>query len=67
MNDTPKLIPCGAAARRLGVKPGWLKAEAERGDLPGVQAGDTWLFHYPTILALLEKRAKLAPKEAGRG
>lgn len=49
------------------MKPAWLKAEAQEGRLPGVQAGDTWLFHYPTIVDLLEKRARIDPEEVRRG
>jgi len=67
MDEAPRLMTCGATARRLGVKPGWLKAEAQEGRLPGVRAGDTWLFHYPTIVDLLEKRARLDPEEVRRG
>lgn len=67
MNETSDLTTCGTAARRLGVKSVWLKEEAEAGRLPGVRAGHTWLFHFPTILKLLEARASSETGEVDRG
>lgn len=54
--DVP-LLPTAAMARRLGVSPEWLSAEARAETLPAVAAGKTFLFHPPTIERLLLERA----------
>jgi hypothetical protein len=56
LNDS-NLLTTGATARRLRVKAKWLRDEADAGRLPGVRAGDDWLFHFPTVVKLLEERA----------
>jgi hypothetical protein len=46
-NATPpgeSLLPLRRMAARLGVPSKWLKERAEAGDIPGLCAGDRWLF-----------------------
>lgn len=52
------LIDVRVAARRLRVATDWLVAEASGDRLPGIQAGKTWLFDWPTLEAALIKRAR---------
>ena len=55
MNTTPTpkaLIPLNRIARRLSVPVRWLRAEAEAGRVPALQAGGRWLS---TLDAVEEK------------
>ena len=38
------LLPLRRMAARLGVPSKWLKEQAEAGKVPGLQAGNRWLF-----------------------
>lgn len=38
------LLPLRRMASRLGVSSRWLKEQAELGKVPGLLAGDRWLF-----------------------
>lgn len=55
--DQDRLVVLGAMARRLGVPTKWLRAEADAGRLPHVQAGNTLLFVPDVVTRLLAKRA----------
>ena len=59
--ESEPLLNAGQMARRLGVKPRWLRAEAEAKRLPAVEAGDTYLFDPSTVEAVLMKRAQGVP------
>ena len=51
------LLTTSRMARRLGVRPAWLRAEAEAGRIPGVAAGDTYLFNPEAVERALLERA----------
>ena len=51
------LMPLAPMARFLGVKPVWLRGEAEAGRVPNVPAGDTFLFNPPAVERALVERA----------
>jgi hypothetical protein len=38
------LLPLRRMAARLGVPSSWLKEQAEAGKVPGLKAGERWLF-----------------------
>ena len=38
------LVPLRRMAARLGVPSRWLREQAEAGNVPGLQAGNRWLF-----------------------
>ncbi|MCJ7729848.1 MAG: hypothetical protein MUO27_08250 [Sedimentisphaerales bacterium] len=57
-NSEHILLTCGAMARQLGVRPKWLKAEAEAGRLPHVKAEDIFLFEPETVFSILVERAQ---------
>lgn len=47
MSDEQKLrelLPLRRMAARLGVPSSWLREQAEAGNVPGLRAGDRWLF-----------------------
>lgn len=39
-----ELLPLRRMAARLGVPSKWLREQAENGKVPGLRAGDRWLF-----------------------
>ena len=61
-----KLLVLGSMARRLGVEPRWLRAEAEAGRLPHVKAGRTLLFNPDIVEGLLIERASSRGQTDGR-
>jgi hypothetical protein len=45
MNERGRdLLPLRRMAARLGVPSRWLREQAESGKVPGLQAGNRWLF-----------------------
>lgn len=66
MNTENELFSLRPMARRLKVKHEWLRGEAEAGRLPGVNTDGDWLFHLPTILRLLARRAAGQNRETPR-
>jgi hypothetical protein len=44
MKEPRDLLPLRRMAARLGVPSKWLKDMAESGKVPGLKAGDRWLF-----------------------
>jgi hypothetical protein len=42
--DGRELLPLRRMAARLGVPSAWLKEQAEAGNVPGLRAGNRWLF-----------------------
>ena len=40
----PELLPLRRMAARVGVTGKWLKEQAEAGKIPGLCAGNRWLF-----------------------
>ena len=53
-----KLLPVGPMARRLRVPVRWLRAEAEAGRIPHLQAERVLLFDPETVEAVLVERAR---------
>jgi hypothetical protein len=53
-----RLLPVGPMARRLRVPVRWLRAEAEAGRIPHVQAERVLLFDPDTVEAVLLHRAQ---------
>lgn len=58
----PKLLPLPAMARRLYVTQKWLRAEAEAGRIPSLNAGGRILFEPFTVETLLAERAVACQK-----
>ncbi len=67
MAYTPtRLLTAGAMARRLRVRAGWLRAEAQAGGIPHVKAGEEYLFDPESVERVLLERARCEPKAGGR-
>lgn len=58
MNDLPSLLPLQIMARRVFVPAAWLRAEAEAGRIPHLQAGKKFLFDPKTVERVLLDRAQ---------
>ncbi len=52
-----KLAPLRRAAVVLGVPSAWLREQAEQGALPGLRAGNRWLFDVESVRAELRRMA----------
>lgn len=64
MTYTPtRLLTDEAMARRLRVRPSWLRSEAEAGHIPHVRAEDRYLFDPMAVERVLIERAQQLPKE----
>jgi len=60
----PDLLPLRRMAARLGVPSKWLKERAEAGQVPGLRAGNRWLFRPEVVMPVVAAMA--APnKQAG--
>ena len=44
MTQPKELFPLRRMAARLGVTNKWLREQAEAGKVPGLRAGDRWIF-----------------------
>jgi hypothetical protein len=51
------LLPLRRMAARLGVPSQWLKEQAEAGKVPGLRAGDRWLFVPEVVSAAVRSMA----------
>lgn len=58
----PDLLPLRRMAARLGVPSSWLKERAEAGQVPGLRAGNRWLFRPDVVLPVVAAMA--APVDA---
>ena len=68
MIEMRELLPLGPMARYLGVKPAWLRGEAEAGRVPAVRAGETYLFNVVALeRALLERAGQVERTPATAG
>jgi hypothetical protein len=65
MKHSPQLWPLHAMARRIHVRPKWLRDEARAGRLPCIDAGDTLLFDADAIEKILASRLRAASRKAG--
>lgn len=52
------LLPLRRMAARLGVPSRWLREQAESGKVPGLQAGNRWLFVPDVAEAAVQAMAK---------
>ena len=64
--DCEKLLPLGRMAARLGVSSRWLKERAESGSVPGLKAGNRWLFRADVVVPIVFCLAKGLPIETGK-
>lgn len=64
MYDDIDLLTLRGVARRLHLPADWLRAEVDAGRLPAVRAHTELLFHYPTVVRLLGKRAAAGSPQA---
>jgi hypothetical protein len=65
-NEQPKLLPLYAMARQLHVSNKWLRAEAEAGRIPCLQADRQILFNPSVVEPLLVERASGGGQIDGR-
>mgnify|MGYP000448156388 CR=1 FL=1 len=56
--EITKILTARSLARRYGVDPKWLIAEAHAGRLPGVRSGRTFLFDPEAVERTLHERAQ---------
>lgn len=64
--DETELLSLRNAARRLGVGASWLREQAERGVVPGLQAGKRcWLFDVKAVRDALLKLASEPVRKEG--
>jgi len=59
------LLPLRRMAARLGVPSNWLKQQAEAGKVPGLQAGNRWLFVPDVVGPIVSAMAAGEPSEGG--
>jgi hypothetical protein len=57
------LLPLRRMAARLGVPAKWLKGRAVAGDVPGLLAGNRWLFRPDVVVPIVAAMA--APESKG--
>ena len=62
VKDPRDLLPLRRMAARLGVPAKWLKEMAESGKVPGLKAGDRWLFVPDVASAAVTAMAARAEK-----
>lgn len=56
------LLSLRRMAARLGVPSGWLRERAEAGDVPGLKAGNRWLFVPSAVVPVVAAMACPASK-----
>ena len=65
MDNATELLPLGIAATALRVSRAWLKAEAEAGRVPCLNAGGRLLFNLGAVRQLLAERAAKPVRDPG--
>ena len=60
------LLPLRRMAARLGVPSKWLREQAESGKVPGLQAGNRWLFVPDVAAPIVAEMATYSTKVTGR-
>lgn len=63
--DATELLSLRRAASRLGVGGKWLREQAERGAVPGLRAGNRWLFDVVAVREVLRKMASESTQSKG--
>lgn len=65
MSETrePELLSLRRMAARLGVPSKWLRERAAAGDVPGLRAGNRWLFRPDVVVPAVSAMA--APENKG--
>jgi hypothetical protein len=66
-NEPRGLLPLRRAARQVGVPAKWLREQAEAGKVPGLRAGNRWLFLPDAVTEAIEKMAKALNPQASQG
>ena len=61
--NEPELLSLRRMAARLGVPSKWLRDRATAGDVPGLKAGNRWLFRPDVVVPAVAAMA--APENAG--
>lgn len=59
-NATPpgaELVPLRRMAARVGVPVAWLRERAESGEIPGLRAGNRWLFVAECVIPVVTQMA----------
>lgn len=59
------LMPLRRMAARLGVPCKWLREQAEAGKVPGLQAGNRWLFRPDAVTPIVASMAAPSTKQEG--
>lgn len=62
-----ELLPLRRAAAKLSVGVGWLRSQAEQGALPGLRAGNRWLFDVEAVRAELRRMASSSSPSDEKG
>jgi hypothetical protein len=62
---SPELLPLMRMAGRLGVPARWLKERAEAGEIPGLWAGNRWLFRPDVVIPAVAAMAGATGKPKG--
>jgi hypothetical protein len=65
--DRGDLLPLRRMAARLGVPSKWLREQAEAGKIPGLRAGDRWLFVPDIASAAVRAMAECGTNPSLRG
>ena len=65
MSDEVEVLPLRRMAARLGVPARWLKDRAVAGDVPGLLAGNRWLFRPDVVTPIVAAMA--APSLESKG
>ena len=60
-SGVPELLTLRRMAGRLGVTAKWLKARAEAGEVPGLQADARWLFRPDVVVPAVAAMAAPEP------
>lgn len=59
------LLPLRRMAARLGVPSRWLREQAELGKVPGLQAGNRWLFDPEVAESAVRSMARPSDSKGG--
>ena len=59
------LLPLRRMAARLGVPSKWLREQAEAGDVPGLLAGNRWLFRPDVVTPIVAAMASPSLESKG--
>jgi hypothetical protein len=66
-NEARGLLPLRRVARQVGVPAKWLREQAELGKVPGLRAGNRWLFLPDAVAEAIEQMAKASSPQKSKG